>query len=188
MESYFDSGHIPAFDHNKTNVTIYDLAQEYITEYKASKKREPGIFQILSEARKRVEPLTSQLVDYYETENYIFTHAWVPVNKVSGVPVSLRHLPVSSRQDWRNASRTEWDDARWSNPFEMADAHLQADKTIVCGHWHSSVGWARLEGRSEFGEDARFDPFYGEGFIAIDACTAYSGMVNVLIIEDSPLP
>ena len=36
----------------------------------------------------------------------------------------------------------------------------------------------------EFGEDADFSPYYGPGIIAIDACTAFSGKVNCLVIED----
>jgi hypothetical protein len=58
------------------------------------------------------------------------------------------------------------------------------DKTVVFGHWHCSTGWAKAEGCSEFDEDAKFEPYYGDGFIAIDACTAHSGKVNVLVLED----
>ena len=37
---------------------------------------------------------------------------------------------------------------------------------------------------TEFGEDADFTPFYGEGIVAIDACTAESGFVNCVVIVD----
>ena len=37
---------------------------------------------------------------------------------------------------------------------------------------------------SEFGDDADFTPYYGPGVIGIDACTAHSGMVNCLVIDD----
>ena len=37
---------------------------------------------------------------------------------------------------------------------------------------------------TEFGEDADFSPYYGPGIIAIDACTAFSGKSNCLVIED----
>ena len=37
---------------------------------------------------------------------------------------------------------------------------------------------------SEFDEDAIWDPYYSDGGIAIDACTAHPGKVNVLVIED----
>ena len=48
----------------------------------------------------------------------------------------------------------------------------------------ASAGWARAEGRSEFGEDAKFEPYYGDGYIAIDGMTAISHKVNILVIED----
>ena len=35
-----------------------------------------------------------------------------------------------------------------------------------------------------FGPDADFSPFYGQGVIALDACTAVSGFVNCIVIED----
>jgi hypothetical protein len=60
----------------------------------------------------------------------------------------------------------------------------QTGKTIVVGHWHCSTGWAKTEGRKEFGETAKFEPFYGDGFISIDACTAYSKKCNVIVLED----
>jgi hypothetical protein len=58
------------------------------------------------------------------------------------------------------------------------------DKTLVFGHWHCSKGWAKKEHRSQFDDDAKFDPFYGDGFIAIDACTAHTGKVNCIVIDD----
>jgi hypothetical protein len=40
------------------------------------------------------------------------------------------------------------------------------------------------EDRSVYGADAKFDPFYGDGFIAIDALTYHSGQKNVIVIDD----
>ena len=37
---------------------------------------------------------------------------------------------------------------------------------------------------SEFGPDADFSPYYGPGMIALDACTAFSRKVNVIILDD----
>ena len=36
----------------------------------------------------------------------------------------------------------------------------------------------------EFGENADHSPYYANGIIAIDACTAHSGQVNCLVIDD----
>ena len=60
---------------------------------------------------------------------------------------------------------------------------------ILCGHWHCSYGHAVYEGRgSEFGPDADFSPYEAPGILALDACTAFSGRVNVAVIEDKELP
>ncbi len=118
------------------------------------------------------------LVNYFETQNYIFVHSWIPV-------VSQRGVCQGYDESWREATFQRWDDAMWGNPFKMAEMGMnQTGKTIIFGHWHCSTGWANAEGRSEFGDDAKFDPYYGDGFIAIDACTAHSGQVNVLVLED----
>ena len=67
------------------------------------------------------------------------------------------------------------------------------DKTlIVCGHWHSSYGHSHITKKcSEFGEDAIFTPFIytnsksNTKIVALDACTAYSGFVNVVVFDES---
>ena len=62
------------------------------------------------------------------------------------------------------------------------------EKTVVCGHWHTSYGHSKLEKKgSEFGFDADFSPYYGTRIIALDGCTAFSEIVNVLVLEDEPL-
>ena len=134
----------------------------------------------------KVKDLMDLMVDYFETKNYIFVHSWVPLISKDNLPAYYtRNRQFEFRDDWREASSKEWEDSRWGNPFELAEQGLnKTGKTIIFGHWHSSTGWAKAEGRSEFGEDAKFDPYYGDGFIAIDACTAHSGKVNVLVLED----
>lgn len=133
--------------------------------------------------------LEKELVNYYETENYIFVHSWIPV--ISNLHSMPWHThfdeelnPFSFNADWRDAHQKEWDNAMWGNPFDMVKRELLPKKTVVFGHWHCSTGWAKIENRSEFDEDAKFDPFYGDGFIAIDACTAHTGKCNVIVIED----
>ena len=117
------------------------------------------------------------MLDFFETEKYIFVHGWIP----------CRDVPIYSKlPDWRDASAEAWDAARWINGMEAARAGIIEDgKTIVCGHWHCSYGHSNFEGRgSEFGDDADFTPYYGKGIIALDACTGHSGKVNVIVLED----
>jgi len=117
------------------------------------------------------------MLDYYETSHYIFVHGWIPCHTTpiyEGIP------------DWRTASEEMWDKARWINGMAAAHAGvIEAGKTIVCGHWHCSFGHANFEGSgSEFGDDADFTPYYGDGIIALDACTGRSRRVNVIVLED----
>ena len=114
--------------------------------------------------------------DYLETEHYIFTHGWIPCVKIFD---ELRPI-----KEWRQAAPELWAKARWFNGMK-AVLSCPADKTVVCGHWHASFGHAAYEKKgSEFGPDADFSPYIAPGIIAIDACTAYSGQMNVLVIED----
>lgn len=120
-----------------------------------------------------IKPYINRLVNYFETKNYVFVHGWIPV------------IP-----NWRDAHFYDWDQATWLNGIDMARKGItEPGKTIVCGHWHcsyghmlDSIGTDNLI--SEFNEDANWEPYYSDGIIAIDRCTAYTGEVNVLVIED----
>ncbi len=118
-------------------------------------------------------------VDYYETRRYVFVHGWIPgVQREDGYVCD---------PDWRNAGPEEWRMARWVNGMDAAMSGA-GEKTILCGHWQSSYGHAKYEHKgTEFGPDADFSPYYGPGVIALDACTAWSGRINVIVLEDEPL-
>jgi serine/threonine protein phosphatase 1 len=133
-----------------------------------------------------VEPFIYGMVNYFETENYIFVHSWIPLKCNDGLPkYYTRHRQFEFNPDWRYAHASEWDAARWGNPFDLASKGLLPDKTIVFGHFHTSYARNKFDGEPEFGENADFSIYHGDGFIGIDACTAYSGKVNILVIEDN---
>lgn len=119
------------------------------------------------------------MLDYYESSKYIFVHGWIPC---------IRERDGSFRfvSEWRTAGKQEWMKARWYNGMAAAAQGMTEEgKTILCGHWHTSFGHSRLEGKgSEFGADADFSPYYGSGVIALDACTGHSGVVNCVVLED----
>lgn len=134
----------------------------------------------------------SLLVNYFETEHYIFVHSWIPLkvtyDESASKPWHLAGKKYEYKEDWREAVAAEWEEAMWSNPFEKAAAGLnKTSKWLVVGHWHCSTGWAKKDGRSEFGEDARWDIYKDEEnkIIFIDKCTAYTGETNVLVLEDN---
>lgn len=150
--------------HNGTANTAYDFCT----------KENAGLMnhaQILGELRDDPEyqKYMDLLVNYYETENYIFVHSWIP-----------------GGTDWRCAPQSKWDKAMWGNPFDIASVvGNKTGKTIVHGHWHNSTGWWRNGIGSKFGEDACFDIIEHDSCIGLDACTAFSRKVNVLVIEDN---
>ncbi|MBR1496103.1 MAG: metallophosphoesterase [Oscillospiraceae bacterium] len=116
--------------------------------------------------------------DYYETEHYIFVHGWIP----RAVDSANR---LTYMDGWREASEDDWRRARWINGMDAVRTVKEDGKTIVCGHWHTSYGHSRYEGKgSMFGKDADFTPYRAPGILAIDACTAYSGMVNCVVIQE----
>ena len=120
-------------------------------------------------------------VDYYETAHYVFVHGWIP-------SIRERDGGYSYYSDWRETGPEGWRHARWYNGMDAAQSCME-EKTILCGHWHCSYGHSKYEGRgSEFGPDADFSPYYGPNVIALDACTAHSGKVNVIVIEEDDLP
>ena len=122
-------------------------------------------------------------VDYYETAHYIFVHGWIPCFAEGFRP----YVKYKFNPDWRDAEVHEWRSARWFNGMELACKHsiTEPNKTIVCGHWHTSYGHSLIDHScSEWGTDADFSPFSADGILAIDASTPNSLTVNCVVIED----
>ena len=153
---------------NGTAQTIVDLYPEWqISEFDLKK---------IAKAT-RLQGVLDMCVDYYETKHYIFVHGWIPINENCYFYDS----------DWRTARKERWEKARWTNPVEMYRYEIyEPNKTIVCGHWHCSALWHEQnpDEYEEFGDKANFEPFITKNMIAIDACTAYTKKVNVMVLED----
>lgn len=129
------------------------------------------------------------LVNYFETQNYIFVHSWIPTYKKNKPHPANKWIPVVTdeyMEDWRNANDVEWEEAMWGNPFELYSLGLnQTGKTIVFGHWNCSAGHKMLgRCKDEFGQTAIWEPCRAEGIIGIDRCTTHTGEVNILVLED----
>ncbi len=134
----------------------------------------------------RTHTFLDSMVNYFETKNYVFCHGFIPVTCNDNLPPYYRrNRSYSKMGNWRDANQYQWDDAAWLCSFDMIDQGLGIDKCIVAGHWHASYGRHMVEGTSEFGPDADFSPFnYNDKLIMIDGCTAHTGKVNVLVLED----
>ena len=113
----------------------------------------------------RDERLTAEMVDYLETARYVFVSGW---------------LPTAENGAWRGAPPEAWHAARsigWFGFYGVND--VISEKTLVCGNGPTRLAYA-FDGR-DLGDSGIY---YGEGMIAIDAGTASSGRVNVLVLED----
>lgn len=165
--------------HNGTDKTIWQLSND-LCEFDS--------------AYDKVSPLFNKMLNYFETDNYIFVHGWIAVSCFEDYPHLARYRTYKYNPKWRKADEKDWAEARWLNGMQLAyEGIIEENKTIVCGHFHTTWGKARyhrpagdLKGNDyyEFGEGADFSPYYDKGIIAIDGCTAFSGRVNILVIED----
>ena len=170
------------YGYDISNGTVSAIEQLGSWSYEDDKSFE----QCCAIAEAKARPFLDSMVNYFETENYIFVHSFVPLKCNDDYPMYYtKNRKFEVNPDWRNASQDEWDDAKWGNPFDLARKGLLPNKTLVFGHWH--VSWARhhFNGKPEWGDQADFSPYYGDGYIGLDACTAYSGKVNCLVIEDN---
>ena len=125
----------------------------------------------------------SSTIDYYETKTSIFVHGWIPCFYWEGFS-GYRH-DWSKNENWREVH--DWKPYRWLNGMEAwKNGIREKNKTIFCGHWHTSFGNYRYHqsGDCEFGKTADFGPFVDTGIVALDACTHFSKKINVYVLEE----
>ena len=166
--------------HHKSNGTIDTLTQ--FTGLTASQ-----LYCYTDERNKifdeKLKPIldwiNSKSVNYFEFGDYVCVHGWLPVD--------------DDIDEFRKADNKSWERARWSNGMAVwkYNQFRPRGKTVICGHWHCSWGWSYIrQQRKEFPAKNRkdwlqsFEPFIDDGIVAIDACTAYSGIVNCIVVED----
>ncbi len=139
--------------------------------------------------------------DYFETDKYIFVHSYIPLRKFVDLAKTYQlgyfvyYKDDEYREDWRNATPTEWDDAKWGCPWKYEQRGLnKTGKTIVCGHWHTSDFFNNLLFKNQKSKhlDPRIsNPIFKSdkfpGLIGLDACTALTKVVNVLVLKEEDL-
>ncbi len=147
-------------------------------------------------ASRYCRELLPSAVNCFETEDHIFCHGWIPIRHTGERPY------VAYDPEWRTATDDGWQDASWLNGMELCCRHniKEAGKTVVCGHYHASYGHSNFAKapredndffynfnmkRPEFGDGSIHSPFYADGIIAIDACTAVTKTVNCVVINEN---
>lgn len=151
----------------------------------------------------RWDDVLRSMLNYYETERYVFVHGWIPIKEFNAG--KFVYDP-----EWRDANSISWKDARWINGINAAfQGTIIPDKTIICGHWNCSYGrvrekvgekaWASMSNKKrhmlEFGKNITdeneyldlFSPYYRKGLLALDACTAVSGFCNCIHFTEDEL-
>lgn len=173
-ESYLQYHHYT----NGTLDTVFQLTETGFNDLKSAPNEVGRKFLHTAYIQK----IIPSMFDYYETPNYIFVHGWIPCDVVNHSHMTEYEFI----ENWRKSDEKSWSKARWING--MAAAHegiTEKGKTIVCGHWHCSFGHANYEGNGgEFDNNPDFSPYFSDGIIALDACTAVSGKVNCIVIDD----
>lgn len=148
-------------------------------------KTESDWTKVIKKSDKIMSPFIDKTINFFETEKYIFCHSWIPMKENE-----YSYDDGDYYWDWRSASNKEWEDAMWGNPFLNAThGKNQTGKTIVFGHFHTSHFHSNYENGNnidEFSKKADFSPAYSEEYkiIGLDACTAFSGRVNIVVLED----
>ena len=123
-----------------------------------------------SDLRDRLLRHINATYDYFETENYIFVHGFLPIS------------PEGSLDGYTYADGVEWHKARWDRwPYRYGRFEIPLGKTLVVGHTPTGYYAAGFEEGRQTGD---YSIFYGERMIAIDGGTVNSGIVNVLVLED----
>ncbi len=182
--SYYFKNEIKALrSHHASNGTI-DTFKQLTGVSLSSMLKNTQSFVGKAKNTPYVQTIIPAMIDYFETKNYIFVHGWIPCREENSPYMGKCYF---YEPNWRNASKKEWEKARWYNGMMCHNQCVLEDgKTIVCGHWHCSYGHEmygvnRNNSRSKK-ED--FSPYYNKGIIAIDAATSYSGLMNCIVIEE----
>ena len=116
-------------------------------------------------------------------------HSWIPCATQSPKYFYDNLEEIGYREDWRNATQTEWSDATWGCPWKKAkEGFNKTDKTIVCGHWHTSDFFNNLTKQKK--KDIYDCPIFKSKkykLIGLDACTAGSHKVNIFVLNEDEL-
>lgn len=139
---------------------------------------------LIDEAERWIK--SDEWVNYYELNNYIFVHSFIPIKYNDLFPNLNEYNP-----NWRECGSEEYaNEASWGCPWKkfkdgLFDEEIKNNKILVCGHWHTSDFFNVLANDYH---SQRNNPIYvSKNLIALDACTALTHGVNILTIENDKI-
>ena len=162
----------------KTDAYLYLKKYYFDSHYSVVSEEQTKLFNLTFNklvSHKNVKRLirfikSKEWVNYFELDKYVFVHAFVPL-----------------KDDWRNASQEEWNRAMWTCPYkEYLNGGRKENKILVCGHWHTSDFYQNLTNKTGRYIDIYKCPIFRNrkyNLIGLDACTALSGRVNIIVIK-----
>lgn len=178
----------------KTLYTNSETEFNYAKVSRLEKKRKQRLFHN-AKTREVLRWIASDdWVNYYEMDDFIFVHSFIPT--IIKEEASYKYdVPIDMQEydsNWRDADQERWNEAMWGCPWKKAKAGLnQTGKTIVCGHWHTSDFYNHLNYEKEPDKWLNYEtnnPIYlSSTIIGLDACTAATRGVNVLVIDGNKL-
>ncbi len=149
--------------HNYINGTMATL-NEFFGKYSIDPTDDTIDFSGKNRIADRIIDFINETVNYFETENYVFVHGYLP------------------SCDYKQASEEDWQKARWLRWSEEYNGERPLkDKTLVCGHMPVFIA-KKFDYSRSMGDTTTF---YGNGIIALDAGTADSKKINVLVLEEN---
>jgi hypothetical protein len=181
-------------EYDNDNGTIGTVCQLATADVTTCMDTLPMSFADACESCKPINKwINENSVLYYEVGRYVFVHSWIPTFNLDNKPYYfIKERKFGYNKDWRNATPNDFMEASWGCPVKMYAAGLtEPGKTIVCGHWHASAFHNALElhvsDMFDFRPAANFGIFRSKDdlLVGIDACTAWTGKVNVLVISDA---
>ena len=202
-----------ALDHdisNGTYETVIRFATDYLSEYATWRKDHPMPTSRIDKlewemelARFEVEhvPQIYDNAEIQEVLNWIFSDEWTNYLELGNYIFVHSFIPKRDIYDefWRQASDEAWEEAMWGCPWQQYRKGLfhqeeKRGKILVCGHWHTSDFYNNLIYRYEPEKhlDIRTsNPIFKSelcpGLIGLDACTALTKKINVLVLQENEL-
>ncbi len=157
--------------HNYINGTMTTL-EDFFGKYSINPVDDTIDFSGKTRTVDRICEFIDETINYFETENYVFVHGWLPPN-------------ADTLDNRKRTTENAWEQARWTKWTDKYNGKRPlADKILVCGHVPTFYAVKFDTDRDE----NNFQIFHGNGIIAVDAGTFDTKHVNVLVLEDCLLP